>query len=1014
MFAHNFTTMSHALPFSPSKAGRFTFEAALVVKSQQVLCPGNDYYLVQPDVSKPFIEHNVFEIGTFVLDPKVFGVCQQIKDVRTKLNEEARKAGAIYVGNGTTNLAKKVKKYRNICFRGYIDSKNRKQLSGGASAKGESQEVKVSSTNNNRKWHSRPNGKSLSRRTITKRATKRDDICKSTYNIYQNEHCYFINTTNPPEGHTRHAKITDEIDGIFKAPISKSQNEDRAKMRLAAPTGRSLSVGMHLLDNKATFTQQQVRNMGRKDPVPKINLKYEELAGCHTAEGVQQLLNDLGCRVLMLRSTNPSKQKTSSNEPALLVTLERSDPKEVESNDNSTVFNTESLPHNTTGGTMMSVTKESNDKQMIKSSCGVSLTTQDREGLCNWFEFNKNMPSENNKESLICMAWTTPDQFLLAHGFSLNISIDVTHKVCNIANLKLLTISTKDSFANTKVILRMWIPNERVWVFKFILNEVFPKMFGNPYCRRIQGIVSDGDIHLTKTIDNAIKTTFPNATRVPCSWHIVDRTMNACRSQFHIKRHISAYWKEWFLRFIQTWLYTFTKPRQGGIDGEDEYVLSKCILLGVLNDKALEAYFTKEGIEALLEYLNDKIFTKEGEYKAYSRDVLYNWEFHSNSAHEGTNLAIKKIADGVSPTDSLGQASYKMWKYDHSTLHIERKSKAASEHFGEKTFTKNWAGLTTHSAGLIMKESRSGCNKSVAWSTQQDSAFYIMESIEDTFENLESKINIEHLGSDEPFLAATESAETIHGTTGAKQKVSLKELRKLSSKELQQHMSPDEKTMMGVLKKDVLNIPKFAHIYKVTLSESSDGGKIIMNCSCNYDKRVRVICECKFAVWDKYLRHVSGVLEWNYKSINPIHWASWAYYISVTDKDVLSEKEKRLFSWMKNEVRNPDYNGTDILMSESISLSSMYSTFSDIESGMKKGISDPQEWFFKPGVERLLNYSQKEALSYMKLSSIQMGEFSHHQRSLHLPPRWYMCDEHLWHELSHHIHSAKRTRNDHE
>ena len=87
----------------------------------------------------------------------------------------------------------------------YIDCSNiRNMLSGGASAKDESQNVTVSSTqNNNRKLHSRPNGKTLSRWTITKMPTNRDDIChKLTYNIYKNEHCYFINTTNPPEGHT--------------------------------------------------------------------------------------------------------------------------------------------------------------------------------------------------------------------------------------------------------------------------------------------------------------------------------------------------------------------------------------------------------------------------------------------------------------------------------------------------------------------------------------------------------------------------------------------------------------------------------------------------------------------------------------------------------------------------------------------------------------------------------------------------------------------------------------------
>jgi hypothetical protein len=193
--------------------------------------------------------------------------------------------------------------------------------------------------------------------------------------------------------------------------------------------------------------------------------------------------------------------------------------------------------------------------------------------------------------------------------------------------LAIMTITTKDAFGKTYVILRMWIPNQKTWMFRYVILDLIPAMIGVTYACRVRAIVSDGDPQLIKVIDLAIAQKYRNAVRIPCAWHIIDRSLLKARREFHVKWNVSVHWLEWFLQFLAKWLNTFMKPR-AGINLEEEYKVSKCILLAFINSQALENFFTPSAIDSLNSYLQEKVFCYESSY-CESKEAS-NFKFHSS------------------------------------------------------------------------------------------------------------------------------------------------------------------------------------------------------------------------------------------------------------------------------------------------------------------------------------------------------------------------------------------------
>ena len=554
---------------------------------------------------------------------------------------------------------------------------------------------------------------------------------------------------------------------------------------MSMATRRSLSVAIGMKEKtNISLTRQEYKNFQQQqDKDSEKNVK------CHSAEEVRDLIiKEFDSQVLILK-VRSSDLCEESNHKKILMDLH--------------------VPPTTNENV-----KSTNGTEVVETLDN-GLESKDIES---WI---KTVQVRERDTNMICFAWQNKKQQMLAKAFPLNISIDATHKTCVIANLCLLTITAKDSLGYTNVLLRMWIPNQKTWMFRFVLEYVIPTMIGSSYCKLVQAIISDGDPQLIKCIEGAIVKIYKNAIQIPCTWHLVERSMNGASTNFVAKKHVSKYWKEWFLRFFQTWLYSFMRPN-GGINSEEEYNVSKCILLGVINSDAMKEYFTKDGIQHLNTFLTEKIFVYEGVYASYLRNKLFNWEVHSNSAHEGTNSAIKHNSNPVSPNDSLGFATYKMAKYDELLMH-ERERQIQNEYMKTKLFSVQWKNLTTNAIGIVENQKQRSERCHVRWH-KVDECFYCIETVSDDIEEGKFKSSMSSATSSSSSLSSSRTDEDNNILPNTKSKnITKKELQNLSGEELTRRMTSSEREMVecikgkskGSSKYDKLKIPKFKRSWKL-------------------------------------------------------------------------------------------------------------------------------------------------------------------------------------------------------
>lgn len=80
----------------------------------------------------------------------------------------------------------------------------------------------------------------------------------------------------------------------------------------------------------------------------------------------------------------------------------------------------------------------------------------------------------------------------------------------------MLTLAVRDTNGQNYVIAPFWIPNQAKWMFRYILLEAVPTLFGNSFCLKVKSFVSDSDEQLCNMIDLAVASTFRNALRLPC------------------------------------------------------------------------------------------------------------------------------------------------------------------------------------------------------------------------------------------------------------------------------------------------------------------------------------------------------------------------------------------------------------------------------------------------------------------------------------------------------------------
>lgn len=711
-------------------------------------------------------------------------------------------------------------------------------------------QYRMDATNNTRKMGRGVAGLSQARRTVSKYNSY--NLCQLTsVNVYVGINCLFFIADLHTQCHSNHPmKRAREQKSI----LSITQTEKIRTMALAQPNQLSLMKAAGKLHSGIADTQlipsrSTMRTIGNDGRLKVSENETVEYSNPCDSMSVIKYLQNYKCRVLTL--VKPVKTES------LRMALDG-----IEVHDKGHPDPNDGMDHN-----------QFSPHTLVSTSSEFVMETD----ISQWVEeYGPSKQEKNNNNGhAVCISWCLEDQYLLTVAFGHTIHIDATHKVTNISNLMLLTISIRDRFGKAYVIARFWIPNQKRWLFRYIMMDTFPKLLGSKCCQLVKAIVCDGDAQLEEAIYNAIDSlVFPNAIHRPCTWHISNRSIRSERRQWSVKHGISQFFHEWFCRYLQRWLDSFMIPGRG-IENEDEYIVSKCILLGVINGPVLAKLFTADSISNMNTFLHNRIFTHEHKYVAYKYHKLFNQEQHSNSAHEGTNNGLKHSNDGLHRNDSLLSSTAKVTSYD-ATILRERSANIAREFQGKKLFTDNFCELTTHVVKILCyEESRSNEFQSGLdmCDDTQTIKWYVLYDYDQTFTSN---------SADVPKKLVDEC-------------LPLTKIKKKSTYELRAHMPDAERDITGDSK---LQIPRMVHTRVVHVSIRNN--EMYLFCSCGKDDRTGLICRHKRHIWKKYLKDM-GFKPFNHRSVHCINYTAYAYIASKSETD-RSEFEKHVFKKYQDRV----------------------------------------------------------------------------------------------------------------
>ena len=357
------------------------------------------------------------------------------------------------------------------------------------------------------------------------------------FTIKCNNKCFFYIPLSACNHFGHREESEEDMKNKGKHRLLPEEEETRKKMsRISTSSGgMSTAIGMNR-EFGQMYSRQFLKNRSSTDTInASSTLTKSALHSCNDAEGIQNyLIKNHNCRVVVMR------------------TLQHSDQKE-------------------------DVCNVSVESSLCASDRTETVIVPPDEDALEVREYISKTQARNRDKALLSLAWMTPSQLRLAKAFNLAISIDSTHKACQLDNLSLMTVTVKDSFGQTYVIVSFWIPNQKTWMFRYVLMESIPRMVGRDVCLNVRAIISDGDRQICRAIDVAIQTYYCNAIRLPCTWHIVCPPMRHLHRNIITKKNVSSYWLQWFLCVIQIWVYSFMKSGRG-IESDDEYKVSKALL----------------------------------------------------------------------------------------------------------------------------------------------------------------------------------------------------------------------------------------------------------------------------------------------------------------------------------------------------------------------------------------------------------------------------------------------------
>jgi hypothetical protein len=237
---------------------------------------------------------------------------------------------------------------------------------------------------------------------------------------------------------------------------------------------------------------------------------------------------------------------------------------------------------------------------------------------------------------------------------------EVFHADCtcdsNNTNNHLLTFSCRTSTGKQVVFLRVWLPNQKRfafrWVFKFVLTSLFDPM---AFCRT-RLVMVDGDPQQRSELSKAILDYMPNAMDGGCGWHIVEQGWKRHGpGKTAVKENKRAAYNL-FKKRLKDWCYSWMTP--GGVESEEEYTISKELIFAYLDSpQVLDVCDGQQYVvDQVSDFVQKYVIVYDEAFLFYKKKYLRYFNVKTSSAHEGTNFGIKEHAAAVLPSHKIDVA----------------------------------------------------------------------------------------------------------------------------------------------------------------------------------------------------------------------------------------------------------------------------------------------------------------------------------------------------------------------
>jgi hypothetical protein len=300
-------------------------------------------------------------------------------------------------------------------------------------------------------------------------------------------------------------------------------------------------------------------------------------------------------------------------------------------------------------------------KQISEASADMNLMEGEAKDMAQYAEgvrFARRV--DDSQDLLLAFAWVLPEEHRQFSLYPFVAHIDGTNST-NKESRPLVTVTGRDALGNQFTALRAYLPNNQAWVFKWLFQTVFPTLLGTDALAHVVVFITDGDSQET-SLGNAIDALFPQAIRVRCIWHAVDRGMDTCFPNCQVKKRTRdasmCLVREKFDKAelqVRQFLWSWAEPE---CETYEEFRLSNSLFMMFLDSNEFaDALQTPQAVTQAKEFYKTRIYPNLDHLVFYKRKHLLHFDTNSNSAHEGTNRGMKSHAAPTNPQHTLEKAA---------------------------------------------------------------------------------------------------------------------------------------------------------------------------------------------------------------------------------------------------------------------------------------------------------------------------------------------------------------------